>query len=262
MDSLLKFVLTTKKFGNRLFVCDAPGPVFLVWANFVGLPKIAGVTVVIKQGHEKDNNIDYQPIINILRNKLGQKLPVLKVVYNEDVSVFTINGEEMDNLSAARAISESLKIGLGKNPAKRPNDPSQIKDPFHIWSREVFDGISVRKFDIDAFILSQDHQEIVAIVEIKRSAKVGLGKWLPYMSRTGTNSDYWNYMMAITFSKMIGVTFTTWHHELMTSEEIFDESKSFERFDFPFSRLICEETISQFQSEKNRILTKGDWFDA
>jgi hypothetical protein len=216
MDAFLRFLLQTRKYGRRLFISEAPGPVFLIWCDFEIGCRIAGLTLVKKESCGECTGVDYRAVLNIIRTKLRNKLPVLEVVYNNEVSLFAIDGESCNEEQAAALLAGKLGIRRGRHPAKRANDPKQINDVFHRWSREVFDGITVRKADIDALLLNETGDDIAAIIEIKRSAKKPLGHWTPYMEGTG-NTDYWNYIIGLTFSKMVAAHFLTFHHELMTA---------------------------------------------
>lgn len=260
MDAFLHFLSQTRKFGTRLFVSQAPGPVFLLWCDFANGRRIAGITLVRQEsGTASTEDVSYKCILAILKTKLPERFPVLEVVYNHNVSAFNIDGQNCNNEEAAMLLAAKLGIRLGSNPAKRPNDPEQINDVFHRWSRDVFDGISVRKADIDAILLNEKRDAIDAIIEIKRSARKPVGHWTPYMEQTG-NTDYWNYIIGLSFSKMVAAHFLTFHHGLMKTEDIFTEETKVELFAFKAPTIVCNETIKVFASDANRKIYTGKDF--
>lgn len=259
MDAFLHFLLQTNKWGNRLFVSEAPGPVFLIWAAFENERKIAGITLVRKESGATEGSIDYKTVLSIIKKALQDKLPVLDIRYNDDVTSFEVDEERCDREQAARLIAGKLGIRLGSNGAKRPNDPATIRDAFHVWSREVFDGILVRKADIDALLLNETGDAISAIIEIKRSSKNPIGHWTPYMEPKG-NTDYWNYIIGITFSKMVAAHFLTFHHELMMPGNVFTEETKVELFTFKAPSIVCRESLEAFASTANRKILTGKDF--
>lgn len=259
MDAFLHFLLQTNKWGNRLFVSEAPGPVFLIWAAFENERKIAGITLVKRENRTTEGGVDYRTVLSIIRKALQGRLPVLEIIYNDDVTSFEVDGEQYDNEQAARLIAGKLGIRLGSKGAKRPNDPGAIRDPFHVWSREVFDGIMVRKADIDALLLTETGDAISAIIEIKRSAKNPIGQWTPYMEPKG-NTDYWNYMIGISFSKMVAAHFLTFHHELMMADNAFTEETKVELFTFKAPAIVCKESLEAFAATANRKILTGKDF--
>lgn len=260
MDAFLKYLSQCPKYKDRLFVSEPPNSVILAWSSFQDIPKISGVTIVKQIGSASFGTLNIDKIIEILKNACKNSIPLLFIEYSQDISNFIINGTRMANKNAAEYISNELKINLGSNPAKRPNDPSQINDPFHVWSRLVFDGVSVRKIDIDAIILSPELDKINSFIEIKRSNKNPIGKWTPYMKKTSGNSDYWNYIMCFSLCKILMCDFVTFHHELMKKEDVFKEDTAIEAFVFGKNTLISEETISHFSSTNNRRKFSGATF--
>jgi hypothetical protein len=260
MDAFLHFLSQTRRYGSRLFISQSPGPAFLLWCDFANGRRMAGLTLVRqKNGNTSTEDISCTCILPVLKARLPRQFPVLDVVYNSDATAFIIDGKDCNKEEAAKLLAGKLGLRLGRAPAKRPNDPEQINDVFHQWSREVFDGISVRKADIDAILLNENKDAIEALIEIKRSAKNPIGHWTPYMEQTG-NTDYWNYIIGLTFSKMVAAHFLTFHHGLMKTEDIFTAETKVELFAFKAPTLVCSETIKVFASAANRKIYSGKDF--
>jgi hypothetical protein len=255
MDAFLSYLIDKGKIKDRLFVSNPPYPALLVWSDFTNLQKVSGITLVHMENSVTEFSLDYKIILSIIKNRISHLVPVLDILYSDDINRFIIEDKTFSNKEAANYISETLKIKLGKNPAKKPNNPKQINDPFHIWSRDVFDGISVRKIDIDAVIVNEKRDKITTIIEVKRSAKIKVGKWLPYISLDVPNTDYWNYIMAFSLCKMLTCNFLTFHHEILEGN-LTDETKV-DVFEFNSNTLISSETINFFGSNNNRKVIKA-----
>lgn len=249
----MTYLLKKGKVKERIFISSPPGPVPLIWCNFSSLPKISGITFVRSMDWKQSEGLEYQTICEVFKNQIPASIPLLDIQYNKDCSEFIIDNVKLNASEAATLISEKLGIPLGKNAAKRPNDSTQINDPFHVWSRSIFDGIGVRKLDIDAITLSEDKRLIKTIIEVKRSKTVPIGKWLPYISTHG-NTDYWNYIITFTFCKILRCDFVTFHHEVMDNNVEFQDDFKVEQFPFRFSTIISNETVSYFGSVKNRVI--------
>lgn len=258
MDAFLRYLSTKDRLKGRLFISESPGLVMLVWADFTQLPKLSGITFV----HQNTVRIErdaYAHLIDVLRRK-NSSLPIHDIVYQTDLAIFIIDGVEYTNEQAALFLSESLHLAIGEKVAKKPNNPEQVLDPFHVWSRLVFDGVNVRKVDLDAIILTEDRNDIKSIIEIKRSRKVGIGKWKPYVDREAVRSDYWNYIMCLSLAKILGADFLTFHHEIMEADIEFDDNSIVELFEFKKNTLISVETINYFASDANRARYSGAQF--
>lgn len=259
MDAFLHFLLQTPKYGSRLFISQAPGPVLLLWCDFANGRRLAGLTLVRNENETALPGISYTTLLPVLKTRLPHPFPVMEVVYNADATAFIIDGKPHNSGEAAGLLAVRLGIRLGAKCAKRANDPAQINDVFHRWSREVFDGVAVRKADIDAILLNEKGNAIEAIIEIKRSAKDPVGHWTPYMAPSG-NTDYWNYLIGLTFAKMVAAHFLTFHHGLMKQEDIFTEETKVELFAFKAPTIVCSETIRLFASGANRKIYTGKDF--
>lgn len=83
-----------------------------------------------------------------------------------------------------------------------------MTDYFHLWSRHVFDGKTVIKIDIDGIAIDQTTEKIISLVEIKCSAKVPVGEWVPFQK------DYSNYRLLMDFADLLQVKMITIHHDV------------------------------------------------
>lgn len=254
MDSFLKYLLNKDKVKDRIFISDPPGPVPLVWCTFEDVPRISGVTFVRSHEWKQTSGFDYFKLYDIFRKQLPNSIPLIDLQYNDDCSEFIIEKSNLNADQCAKLLSDKMGISIGRNQAKKPNKPEQIVDPFHKWSRSVFDGITVRKLDLDAITLTEDLLSIKSIIEIKRSKAIKVGKWLPYMSKQLGNSDYWNYIISFTICKIMQCDFFTFHHENIDREMPLKDEDKVDQFSFRFSSLISDETITSFGSESNRVV--------
>jgi hypothetical protein len=93
----------------------------------------------------------------------------------------------------------------------------QIRDAFHIWSRNAFDGEN-KKTDIDIIAYWDKDATIIGLVEVKRSAKVRVGKWRPYIE------DLNNYLLCMSFSNIINADFYTVHHTIVNQQPMTNKS--------------------------------------
>jgi hypothetical protein len=255
MDAFLDYFIKQGSEGKNLFVSNPPGPALLIWSDFSEIQKISGITLVRSKEVVTTQGIEYQIILRLLREKLSNLVPILEVIYANNLDNFQIGELLLSNVEAASYLSKTLGIKLGKNPAKKPNKPDQINDPFHIWSREVFDGVTVRKVDVDAIQLDEKKSFFRNIIEVKRSNKIKIGTWTPFINPGATNSDYWNYIMALNLCKLLTCKFITVHHEIVEGD--FSDDTEFETFEFDAETLISNETISAFGLSTNRKIFKA-----
>jgi hypothetical protein len=94
---------------------------------------------------------------------------------------FKIRGEVFRGHWSDKSLGREVAAALGipyqaGRTMKAANNPQQVTDLFHVWSRASFAGI--QKTDIDFLLL--DDRGIRALIEVKRSAKVPVGEWMPY----------------------------------------------------------------------------------
>lgn len=217
MEALSNYLEQLTAFGNRLFVSSPPGPAFLIWSNKEFLPNITGISIIEQEGALPGKGPKSAEIVEILRKQLFGTIPILHIIYKSDLSAMKINGSTYVLAEAAQIISDTFHIAIGSNPAKAPNDANQIIDPFHIWSRAAFDGSTVMKTDID-FLLIKDHK-VDSIWEVKRSAKIKVGSWIPYVNPSKPN-DVNNYYMLMSLSNLLKARMITVHHEEMNADAV------------------------------------------
>jgi hypothetical protein len=257
MDALLRYVYNIESIEPRLIIAEPPSEVLLIWARADNIPTIAGLTLVYsktkKAGNESKKIIKLKNLIDEL------DLNFLEIEYAEDLSQFNIDGKIYSNSEASKYIASYLGLELGSNPAKKPNDISQIRDPFHIWSRLVFDGINVRKVDIDALVFKKDFNSLKSIIEIKRSSKIKVGNWTPFVSKTG-NTDYINYLLQMNLSKFMNCKFSTIHHEVLRGK--FRDQDKMDIFELSANQIAESEIDSRllnvFSDRKNRLIMSGE----
>lgn len=193
----------------HIFVSEAPYPALLLWSSSSSLPRITGMSMVEQDGIGSGQGIPSGTILALLKGLCSAKVPIVNILYSKDLSYLKIDGKRLSPEDSAENISQLFKVPRGKNPVKPPNDPKQIKDAFHIWSRDAFDGTNAKKTDIDIIALDKKHKNIIGFVEIKRSSKIPVGEWKPY------SADLNNYLLCMSFSNLTGANFFTVHHEIM-----------------------------------------------
>ena len=191
------------------FISEDPHPALLLWSNTSSLPRITGISIVEQDGIGSGQGIPSGTILAVLKSLCGAQVPIASILYAQDLSYLKIDGKRFSPEDSAENISQIFKVPRGKNPVKPPNDPKQIKDAFHIWSRGAFDGTNAKKTDVDIIALDTKHKTIIGFVEIKRSSKISVGNWKPY------KEDLNNYLICMAFSNLIRANFFTVHHEIM-----------------------------------------------
>lgn len=239
-----------KSLAKRMFVSDPPREVILIWADSNDLPELAGATVVYSQSRGHD------PVLKCLRKfqEIASKtgLTMIVVQYSADVRRFLVEDKEFENEEFAHFLADNLGIKLGSTPAKRPNNPERISDPFHVWSRLVFDGASVKKVDLDALVFSEDRERVEFLLEIKRSAKIAVGKWTPYIVQ-----DYANYVLDLSLCKTLGCQFMTVHHSVLDGEFLDDNEVDVFEIATADMKDITSQMLTDFASPKNRSVITG-----
>jgi hypothetical protein len=226
MEALSNYFLTLDEFKNRIFVSNPPNAALLIWTNRDFLPNISGVAIVEQENQIQQIGISSGDLTDILTKQLYGTVPVLHIVYKADMTSMHINGTFYNLVDAASRIADSFHITLGVAPAKAPNNANQISDPFHIWSRDAFDGRTVMKTDIDFLLIRAG--KISSVWEVKRSKIVRVGSWAPYIN-PNSNNDINNYLMLMSLSNLLKCKMLTVHHEEMDSQITFNGT---ERADF------------------------------
>jgi hypothetical protein len=155
---------------------------------------------------------------------------------------------------AAKNIASDFKLKIGASPAKVPNDISQINDPFHIWSRNAFDGYSVMKTDIDILTIDDNGENIKSLIEIKRSKKIPVGTWKPFVNPNSKYNDCNNYYLMMELADLLNTNFYTIHHELMNDDLEFHSTDNVDLFTYKpkLERLKNQSILNAFASESNR----------
>lgn len=213
IESFTRLLLSKQEYRDRIFVSDPPGPALLLWTNSDFIPNISGISIVQQEGKDSEVGLKSSTLFEILKSRIYGTVPIIRVQYPPDFSYLVIEGVKYSVMEAASHISELFHLKLGATPAKAQNDANQISDLFHKWSRTAFDGAAVFKTDID-FLIVRDNT-VTAIGEVKRSAKVKVGKWSPYI---GINGDTNNYLLLMSFANLLNAIMLTIHHEEMNAE--------------------------------------------
>lgn len=256
MESLSTYLLNQPKIKDRLFISNPPNAALLLWSSADELPNISGVCIV-----EMDNISDTEQLgiktnvlLEIFKNCNKNALPFKHIIYPADLSYMIIDGKKMTLSDAATEISTDFKVKIGRTPAKVPNDVTQISDPFHVWSRDAFDGYSVMKTDIDILTLNEAQTEIKSIIEVKRSKKVPVGKWLPFVNPNSPNNDCNNFYLLMSFAKSFGVNLFTIHHELMEKTDVMIDSHKIDVFTKKHNEIetINQNLLNDYASVNNR----------
>ena len=248
MDAFLQYLEASPAYRGRLLISQPPKDVVLAWARMGQTLELAGVTIVSEIGQSAPANAAHLKALSDALSAKGVK--VLSVQYARDLSKFIVDGNEMSAPDAAVAIGTELRIKLGANAAKKPNDPGQVSDPFHVWSRDVFDGIAVRKTDIDAFVFDAGGTRAGTMLEIKRSNRVAVGSWRPYAA------DYFNYVIQLKLCELLGCDFVTVHHDRVGAE-VFGDNMTFDHFGFVAGGLVDDSSFSTLAAESNRKNYQG-----
>jgi hypothetical protein len=251
MESFTRYLNTLPEYSGQLFASNPPSTALLLWSIPSSLPSLHGVTFVSGHNSPYQSGFDKNVLKQLLKAKLDPiSVPVIDIIYDFNLRVLNIDGVDYDLQAGATIMATILNVKLGNAASKAPNNPHMISDPFHIWSRNAFDGIGTRKADVDLLILKENR--ITKVVEVKRSDKRGVGKWNPYIT-----SDRANYLLQIEFARILEVDFLTVHHEFMNSSYEFTGE---ERIDvFPLkcpTDKVNDQLLQVFSADNNRIIGK------
>ena len=260
MESFAKYILNNSDLKDRVFISNPPSAALLIWTNKQTLPGITGISLVEMENTSLQSGVSTVDLNNALTNRLYGTVPISHIVYDKDLNYMRINGSQMPVSDAAVEISREFNIRLGDNPAKIPNDITQINDPFHIWSRGAFDGRSVMKTDVDVLTLNMDLKTIKSLIEIKRSRKIPVGTWKPFINPRSSHNDCNNYFIMITLANLLDFYYYTIHHDIMDGEISFKEGDLVDLFTYkPDSTSpVNQATLNTFSAEENRRVVEID----
>lgn len=243
MDSFKEYLLSVPLLTNRIFISTPPNSALLIWSNDNIMPRITGVSFVTSIGANNFEGINHNLVSAIIQRYLVG-VPILEILYDPRMTFMDINGTRYNLIDAATIISQTFGIDIGRQPAKIPNNPLQIKDPFHVWSRNAFDGATVAKTEINAIITNPQIDAISSLVAVKRSSRVAVGTWAPYLD------DRPNYLMTMELSNKLNSNFFTIHHGDMNNLAI-DPLTSIDQFIY-----LPKNTIPTYQDFSNLANTR------
>jgi hypothetical protein len=248
MDAFIKYILNTPNLKNRVFISNPPCPHVLLWSNSNNLPYITGISILEMECRRSNCiGISVTLIEKVFRERLN--VPIIKIKYPATMEYLEIDGQRYSLTQAAYLISNTFNVQLSSAKAKRINKDSQVNDRFHIWSRDTFDGINVKKVDLDMVVFNNN--TISTIIEIKRSKKEKVGKWQPYVNPTKSN-DIPNYLMTMSLCNQLGCILYVVHHEILGSG-ILKGTDLIDIFTYyPNNFLPTQTTLNQFSANKNR----------
>ena len=156
---------------QHTFASHPPSSVLILWwpSNSPNQQK----TFVTRQMGEAPHPLESQ-----LLKTLHASLVLYSYDSEQDLLQFELQGKTLkgswNDHTLKRAVATELGIPYqAGGTAKPPNNPQQVSDLFHVWSRKAFAGI--KKTDIDLLLLN-DKKDIRALVEVKRSAKKPVGE--------------------------------------------------------------------------------------
>ncbi len=191
-----------------------------------------------------------------LESYLLEALQAPLVLYSydsgQDLLQFNLRGKTLKGSWSDYALEEAVakELGIpyrGGGTRKPPNNPQQVSDLFHLWSRKAF--AEIQKTDID-LLLFNDKNDIRALIEVKRSAKRRVGEWTPYSSDPYDGLAY--------FAQTWQVMLFTVHHEVVDKNtEIFSPEILVDVFAYD-PRVSFD--FAQFASESNRQVISLDKF--
>lgn len=207
MDELLQYLKI--KLENRITV-SGDNIDLLIWGErHYNEVKILGISL----NRQEDVALDLRgdqllSIGKALSDKSG--VGFMEIIYPNDLienpnAELIINGE---NKSKEDSIDEIQRI-LGTSYAdfgttKQVN--KQVADQFHGWARDNLPTAYVR-IDIDAIHSSEnDVNDIISLIEVKRSTAISVLNWLPY------TNDIRNYYIENVFTKLANLNFYTINH--------------------------------------------------
>lgn len=249
MESFTRYLNSQPTYTGQLFYSNPPSTALLLWSTPTILPTILGISFVTKHNTPYQSGYDKDQMKELLLAKINT-IPILDILYDFDTSRLIIDGVEYSLKEGATAISESFHVALGTAPSKTPNNPNMISDPFHVWSREAFDGVQTRKADVDLIVLHNN--ALLNVVEIKRSDKRAVGRWNPYIT-----ADRANYLLQFEFARLLEIGFVVVHHDKM--DDCYDFTGE-ERVDI-FAKqhpvgAVNDELLRSFAADNNRLLTE------
>jgi hypothetical protein len=222
MESFTRYLSSLTKYKDRIFFSSPPDAALIIWSNIGALPAITGISLV-SDINSKNEAMPRLYLLDILKRHLPNEFPIIDVVYDFQNSFLLIGDVKFPLEEGALRLGSLLNIRIGNGKAKAPNNLDMITDSFHLWSRDVFDGQLTKKTDIDLLIVKDN--VVDKIIEIKRSNKIKVGSWNPYIVNDGPN-----YLMQISLCKMLSCDFITVHHEEMNESIVFNGDESVDLF--------------------------------
>lgn len=202
MDQILSYL--NRPPVIQYFVSNSPSSSLLLWASTENLSDFK--CVMIRQSDVAPHYLELSVLWAL--NKAGVKIQQVYYAFHDQTIRVQVNFQEVlcgdiNNQKIAEKFAQKIGIPFDHNPTQKlPNNPEMIKDPFHQWSRKFF-GNTI-KIDIDALAI-QDNR-IVRILEIKRSPKVPVGRWVPY------ENDQNNYVLLAALARRLKVPLRVIHH--------------------------------------------------
>lgn len=221
MDLFCQYMNNNNSNFLPIFVSNPPGPAILIWSN-QDVTKISGITVVQSTNYYP-SQVENSRIKDILNHFELCNVSNLHIKYPENMEYLIINEIQFNILEGAQFISQKFGLPLASTfsgNVKPVNNLAKVNDSFHIWSRSTFDGVKVKKQDLDMVVLSEKTKKISCLFETKRSAAKKVGIWLPY------NDDKNNYLQLMATSDLLRIPFFTVHNDHPNIQSLLhDESK-------------------------------------
>lgn len=208
MDLFCQYMYINNSSFLPIFVSNPPGPAILIW-SCEDITQISGITVVQSTEHIL-SPIEHARINDILEHFKICNIPNLHIKYPMNMEYLIIDEANYTIHDGAYFISQKFGLPLAtsfSSKIKPVNNLTKVTDSFHTWSRSTFDGIRVKKQDLDMVVLSENSNRISCLFETKRSAAKKVGIWLPY------NNDRNNYLQLMAASDMLNVPFFTVHND-------------------------------------------------
>jgi len=243
MDRVITY-LTEQLKKHTFFSCPPSSALILWWPS--DSPEQHKTFVTRRSGEAP------HPLEGLLLKTLHAPLVIYSYDEERDLLQFELQGKTLrgswDDDTLARELAKELGLPYqAGGTRKAANDPKQVKDHFHVWSREAFAGI--KKTDIDLLLLD-DNNRIRALVEVKRSSRRKVGEWTPYEADP--------YDGLVHFARAWNAIFFTIHHEITRDNEgKFSPEIPVDVFTYnPTSSF----NFTRFASEGNRQVTTLDEF--
>ncbi|WP_150111970.1 hypothetical protein [Exiguobacterium antarcticum] len=225
MSALLNYIYSSFRNNpqKNAFISNPPGPAILLWSNRQTHPQLSGISVVSEKpintpstNQQISTNL-ISTIVNDIRKNTS--IPFLSIEYdfydpNHHNHTLLINGQQHNVTNGGNLIASTFSLQISSAPQKAINSSASVKDPFHLWSSNLFSGTSVMKIDLDLVIVNISNNTISSMVEVKRSGITNFNAWQPYQI------DYSNYAMMFSLSDALNIPFLTIHHNELKANVI------------------------------------------